>query len=165
MSIVRYQKTGHYTAGLDTIQPLLKEVKRLDDKQLLVEVHLVEAKLNFSIRHIPRAKVSLTAARYSSQAALTAAKTNANAIHCPPLLQAEIDLVGGSLHAEEQDFRTAYSYFYEAFEAFHTQNDPRAVQALKYMMLCRIMADQAGDITNTGRGTTGDFRGFWQSTI
>ena len=44
-----------------------------------------------------------------SKAALTACKTNANAIHCPPLLQAEIDMWSGILNAHEKDFRTAYS--------------------------------------------------------
>lgn len=39
------------------IPELLREVKKLDDKLLLVEIHLVEAKLHFSVRHIQRAKV------------------------------------------------------------------------------------------------------------
>ena len=51
-------------------------VFRLDDKLLLVEIHLIETKTHFAVEHMPKAK-----------AALTACKTNANAIHCPPLLQ------------------------------------------------------------------------------
>ena len=43
--------------------------------------------------------------------------------------QADVDMQSGVLHAEEKDYRTAYSYFYEAFEALSALDDPRAVQA------------------------------------
>ena len=43
-------------------------------------------------------------------------------------LQADVDMQSGVLHAEEKDYRTAYSYFYEAFEALSALDDPRAVQ-------------------------------------
>ena len=74
-----------YEAALALLLSLLKEVKQLDDKLLLVEIHLIECKANFNCENIPKAT-----------AALTASKTNANAIHCPPLLQAEIDLWSGN---------------------------------------------------------------------
>jgi 26S proteasome regulatory subunit N6 len=107
---------------------LLRDVKKLDDKLLLVEIHLIETKTHFAVEHMPKAK-----------AALTACKTNANAIHCPPLLQAEIDMWSGIVNAREKDYRTAYSYLYEALEQFQVANDPKAFDSLKYLLLMKIM--------------------------
>ena len=76
-----------------------------------------------------------------TQTALTSARTTANSIYCPPLLQCQLDLQSGAVNADDKDYKTAYSYFFEAFEGFTQTDDkdPRALKALKYMMLCKVM--------------------------
>jgi len=134
-----------YSEALELLAKLLSEVKRLDDKLLLVEIFLIECRTHHAIQNIPKSK-----------AALTAAKTNANAIHCPPLLQADIDLWSGILAAREKDFRTAYSYFYEAFEAFNAaEKTAKAKENMKLMMLTKIMMNRPQEtksITNSKSG-------------
>ncbi|EED78937.1 predicted protein [Postia placenta Mad-698-R] len=119
--------TSQYKPAIALIDELLGELKRLDDKMILTEVHLLESR--------------------PCQAALTSARTAANSIYCPPHLQARLDLQSGILHAEDKDYNTAYSYFFETFENLSTQDDPSALGALKYMLLCKVMLNLPEDVT------------------
>ena len=61
-------------------------------------------------------------------------------------MQCQIDMQSGILHADEKDYKTAYSYFFEAFEQLNSLDDKdTAVVALKYMLMCKIMCGQAED--------------------
>lgn len=127
-----YLQESKYQEALELLTKLLVEVKKLDDKLLLLEIHLIACRTHYALQNIPKAKADLTAA-----------KTNANAIHCPPLLQADIDIWSGVISAREKDFRTAYSYFYEAFEAFNSgDSEQKARTAMKYMLLSKIMINR-----------------------
>ncbi|KYN04009.1 26S proteasome non-ATPase regulatory subunit 11, partial [Cyphomyrmex costatus] len=152
--IALYFDTGMFSEALQLGSALLKELKKLDDKQLLVEVQLLESKTYHALSNLAKAR-----------AALTSARTTANAIYCPPKMQAALDLQSGILHAaDERDFKTAYSYFYEAFEGYYSPfcqiiyylcicifrydsvESPKALTALKYMLLSKIMLRTPEDV-------------------
>lgn len=133
--IAQYYEARAYREALPLIAQLLKELKTLDDKMILTEVQLLESKVNRAISNFPKAK-----------AALTAARSSANSIYCPPLMQASLDMQSGILHADDKDFNTAASYFYETLEGFDSMDDPRTLPALKYMLLCKIMLNQPEEV-------------------
>ncbi|GMI25972.1 hypothetical protein TeGR_g7167, partial [Tetraparma gracilis] len=137
-------KQGEFGDAIRLVNDLLAELKKLDDKALLVEAHLVEAKIYHGLRNVPKAK-----------AALTASRTAANSIYVAPLLQADIDRMSGTLHTEEGDYNTAHSYFLEAFEQMDQLNDPGAVPCLKYMVLCKILDSLAKALKLSSGGVAG----------
>ena len=127
-----------YYEALKLINGLLRELKRLDDKLVLVEVQLLESRVYHALGNQPKAK-----------AALTSARTSAASVYTPPLLQAGLDMQSGMLHAEDSDFNTAFSYFIEALEGYHSQDSTAlAASALQYMLLCKIMLNLPDDVNN-----------------
>jgi 26S proteasome regulatory subunit N6 len=168
-----WYRTKTYKQALDMISKLIKEVKKLDDKPMMVEVHLLESKINHGLSNLSKSRASLTAAR-----------TAANSIYCPPALQADLDTVSGILHCDEKDYKTAYSYFFEAFENYshtvkektvdlHTSSDKAllapghensalsfkertqlelSVNCLKYMLMCKIMSNNKEEVNSLING-------------
>lgn len=140
-----YLETGQYKLSLNLIATLSREVKKFDDKLLMIEIYLVESKVFHQLRNHAKAKGALTSARAS-----------ANSIYCPPTTQAEIDMMAGTLCAEEGDFKTAYSYFYEAYEGYNTiHQDALAVANIKYMLLTKIMLNSAEEVYTIMNGKAG----------
>ncbi len=121
--------------ALKIVNPLLGELKKLDDKQMLTEVHLTESRIYETLENIPKSKASLTAARSA-----------ANSIYVVPLLQAELDEMSGILCCEEQDYTTSFSYFQEAYDAYDGQKDSRAVVVMKYMCLAKVLNDTPKEV-------------------
>lgn len=136
--VTLYMAKRAYYDALTLINGLLRELKRLDDKLVLVEVQLLESRVYHALGNIPKAR-----------AALTSARTSAASVYTPPLLQANLDMQSGMLHAEDRDFNTAFSYFIEALDGYHSQEESqRAQAALQYMLLCKIMLNLVDDVNS-----------------
>lgn len=130
--------------ALKVINKLLSELKKLDDKQMLTEAHLIESRIYHSLQNVPKSKASLTAARSA-----------ANCIYVVPLLQAELDEMSGILHCEEVDYATSYSYFLEAYEAYDSNHHINAVKCLQYMVLCKILSNKSAEVPTILSGKFG----------
>lgn len=134
---------GKLQESASLLAQLLRELKKLDDKQLLLETYLIESKVYHAIHNLPKSKASLTSARNIG-----------TSIYITPALQAEMDFLSGILYCEEKDHRTSYSYFLEAFEAYNTLHKQygrttdwdQAAHALRSMILSKILNNQAHDI-------------------
>ncbi|OAF69545.1 26S proteasome regulatory subunit RPN6 [Intoshia linei] len=131
-----YLNLKQFKNGIELGDKLLVELKKLDDKPLLVQVQLSLSKIYYHLGNFLK-----------SRGALTSGRTTANGIYCPPRLQASLDMQSGILHStEENDFKTAYSYFYEAFEGYDSINHLNAMTCLKYMLMSKIMSESSKEV-------------------
>jgi 26S proteasome regulatory subunit N6 len=143
-------RTGQYSEALSLVGDVLRQLKRLDDKSALIEVHLLESKIYFALKNVAKARASLTAAR-----------TFSNSMYTLPVVQAALDMQAGLLHAEELDFKTAFSYFIECFDNYvNSQLDSCGIRALKYILLCKIMIGQPEEVDTILNGKIGQYYPF-----
>ncbi|CAJ0577202.1 unnamed protein product, partial [Mesorhabditis spiculigera] len=129
-----YNDIGKYGEVLKITAELMREIRKVEDRELLIEIALEESRAAFALNNFSKAKTALATAR-----------TVSNGFYTSVALQAQLDLQSGVLYAaDERDFKTAYSYFFEAFEGFSQLDDRRrATQGLKYMCLCKVMLDDS----------------------
>ena len=140
-----YMALGRVTEALGTVRPLIKLVRKREDKLMLVELYMWEAEAWLKSANAPKAR-----------AALTSARANAAAVYCPPAIQAKIDMQAGCLCAEEKDYKTGFSYFYECFEGYNAlEQKIEAGKAFKYMLLCKIMTNNTSDVHALVNGKAG----------
>lgn len=142
-----------FSESLVLIKSLTSEFKKMEDTINVVEVALLECKLYYCIKNLPK-----------SRSALTAARGAANSIYCPPALQSQLDLQAGLVHGEEGDWKTAYGYFVEALDGITgsssfgragragSKNDslPPAektsyLEMIKLILLSKLMLGQGGE--------------------
>ena len=50
--------------------------------------------------------------------------------------------MSGILMCEDKDYKTAYSYFYEALENYNSVEHPFSLKALKYMIITKVMVNE-----------------------
>lgn len=63
--------------------------------------------------------------------------------------------MSGILQCEDNEYKTAYSYFYEAFENFNSVEHPSSLKALKYMIITKIMINHNEEATSLINGKFG----------
>lgn len=59
-------KMEYFNKSLELSAKLHKEAKKLDDKHLIVEIALLESRVNHALNNLPKSKASLTVARTSA---------------------------------------------------------------------------------------------------
>jgi 26S proteasome regulatory subunit N6 len=62
ISLKRQLETQQYKPALALIETLLTELRRLDDKMILTEVHLLESRVYRGVGNLAKAKVAISLA-------------------------------------------------------------------------------------------------------
>ena len=130
----------HYAKALEICNKVIFDLKRYEDNLVLIQLLLLESKIHYATNGISKAK-----------ATLTSVKTLITKVYVEPKLQANIDMHEGILAAHEKDFNLAYSYFYEAFDAYNIPNQKRknkGLRAFQLMILSKIVGDHLEEVNN-----------------
>ena len=109
-----YYINQHYAKALEICNKVIFDLKRYEDNLGLIQLLLLESKIHYATNGISKSK-----------ATLTSVKTLITKVYVEPKLQANIDMHAGILAAHEKDFNLAYSYFYEAFDAYNIPNQKK----------------------------------------
>ncbi|KAF1741872.1 LOW QUALITY PROTEIN: hypothetical protein MXB_3486, partial [Myxobolus squamalis] len=132
-------ETNRFSEAVELGERLVFDFKKMSYKDELIEILIVMCKIYFSMGNYQKCRAFLTSVR-----------TTANTTHLSSKIQAQIDLLTGSVHCKETDYVTSYSYFYEAFEntyqLFDNIENRAAIKALKYMLFCKIMIGRPEDV-------------------
>lgn len=129
---------GYHNLALEVVHKALVDLKRYEDNLGLIVIQLIESKVHYATKGITKAK-----------AALTSVKTLCTKVYIEPKLQAEIDMHAGIISLHEKDYNLAYSYFYETFDVYnipHIKKPKKALKALQYMILSKIMGGMIEDV-------------------
>ena len=135
-----YYINQHYAKALEICNKVIFDLKRYEDNLGLIQLLLLESKIHYATNGISKSK-----------ATLTSVKTLITKVYVEPKLQANIDMHAGILAAHEKDFNLAYSYFYEAFDAYNIPNQKKknkALRAFQLMILSKIVGDHLEEVNN-----------------
>ncbi|KAL0232404.1 hypothetical protein PCE1_002745 [Barthelona sp. PCE] len=124
-----YSIVGKFRESLALIEEAIYKTQKIDDKVLLTKLYLLESTIYMRVQNFGKAK-----------GALIAAMATAHAIHVTSELQAKLDFHNGLLHLEDEDFKSAASYFFESFDGFNViKQKDMAAESLIFVALSEIL--------------------------
>ena len=93
-----YIQDKQYRPALNLCGFLIRELAKIDDKSLTMELHVTEARIYKDLHDITKAKVRLYLCFLIRQSSLTACKMASLSIYVDPRTQAEIDMLNGIVY-------------------------------------------------------------------
>lgn len=149
-----YFVRGESRKAKEMIERVIGEAQAIDDKALLIESELLEAKILATWEDWPKAK-----------AALSSCRANCNKVYVAPQIQAEIESVSGQIHLAERDYTIASSYFIESLEGFHQHGESaKAARTFRYLLITKILMDKIGEAEQLVDGKHGEIYSRFDDT-